>query len=107
MVPSGSVVENLPANAKDTGLIPGSRRSPGEGNDYPQYSCLENPMDGGAWHGYCPRDCKRVRHDLRIKQQTLVSPAVWAGLMRGRGNGSPPLIAPIRFQSQETPQLCF
>ena len=32
------------------GLIPGSRRSPGEGNGTPpQYSCLENPMDGGAW----------------------------------------------------------
>ena len=32
------------------GSIPGSGRSPGEGNDNPlQYSCLENPMDGGAW----------------------------------------------------------
>ena len=37
-------------HAGDTGLIPGSGRSPGEGNDYPlQYSCLENPMDRGAW----------------------------------------------------------
>ena len=36
--------------AGDSGLIPGSGRSPGEGNDYPlQYSCLENPMDEGAW----------------------------------------------------------
>ena len=34
----------------DQGSIPGSRRSPGEGNGYPlQYSCLENPMDRGAW----------------------------------------------------------
>ena len=34
----------------DLGLIPGSGRSPGEGNDYLcQYSCLENPMDRGAW----------------------------------------------------------
>ena len=34
----------------DLGLIPGLRRSPGEGNGYPlQYSCLENPMDRGAW----------------------------------------------------------
>ena len=34
----------------DPGSIPGSGRSPGEGNDNPlQYSCLENPMDGGAW----------------------------------------------------------
>ena len=34
----------------DLGSIPGSGRSPGEGNGNPlQYSCLENPMDGGAW----------------------------------------------------------
>ena len=48
--PGGSVIKNLPANAGDLGLIAGSGRYPGEGNDNPlQYSCLENPMDGGAW----------------------------------------------------------
>jgi len=37
-------------NAGDTGLIPGSGRSPGERHDNPlQYSCLENSMDRGAW----------------------------------------------------------
>ena len=37
-------------NAGDPGLIAGSGKSPGEGNDNPlQYSCLENTMDGGAW----------------------------------------------------------
>ena len=37
-------------NAGDLGLIPGSGRSPGEGNGNPlQYPCLENPMDEGAW----------------------------------------------------------
>ena len=37
-------------NAGDPGSIPGSGRSPGEGSGNPlQYSCLENPMDGGAW----------------------------------------------------------
>ena len=37
-------------NLEDPGLIPGVGRSPGEGNGNPlQYSCLENPMDGGAW----------------------------------------------------------
>ena len=37
-------------SAGDPGSIPGSGRSPGEGNGYPlQYSCLENPMNGGAW----------------------------------------------------------
>ena len=51
--PGGAVVKNPPANAGDArnmGLIPGSGRSHGEGNGNPlQYSCLENPMDGGAW----------------------------------------------------------
>ena len=46
------VVKNLPANAgdiRDVGSIPGSGRSPGEGNGNPfQYSCLENSTDGGA-----------------------------------------------------------
>ena len=47
------VVKNPPANAgdiRDMGSVPGSGRSPGEGNGSPlQYSCPENPMDGGAW----------------------------------------------------------
>ena len=44
------MVKNLPANAGNEGLIPGSGRSSGEGNGNPfQYSCLENPMDRGAW----------------------------------------------------------
>ena len=47
------VVKNMPANAgdvRDVGLIPGSGRSPGKGNDNPfQYSCLGNSTDGGAW----------------------------------------------------------
>ena len=37
-------------DARDPGLIPGPGRSPGGGNGNPlQYSCLKNPMDGGAW----------------------------------------------------------
>ena len=48
--PDNSVVKNPPASAGDTGSIPGSGRSPGEGNGNPfQYSCLGNPMDRGAW----------------------------------------------------------
>ena len=44
------MVENPPANAGDTGSIPGSGRSLGEGNGNPlQYSSLGNPMDRGAW----------------------------------------------------------
>ena len=49
------VVKDLPANAgdlRDIGLIPGLGRSPGGGHGNPlQYSCLENPMDRGAWQG--------------------------------------------------------
>ena len=47
--PGVSVVKNLPANAGDTGLIPGSARFPGEGNGNPlQYSSLRNSMDRGT-----------------------------------------------------------
>ena len=45
-----SVVKNPPANAGDVGLIPGLGRSLGKGNgNPPQYSCLGNPMNRGAW----------------------------------------------------------
>ena len=44
------MIKNLPANAGEMSLIPGSGRSPGEGNGNPfQYSCLGNSMDRGAW----------------------------------------------------------
>ena len=47
--PGGSVVKNLPANAGDRGSMPGSGRSPREGNGNPLwYSCLGNPTDRGA-----------------------------------------------------------
>ena len=48
--PGGSDGKASACNAGDPGLIPGSGRSPGEGNGNSfQYPCLENPMDGGAW----------------------------------------------------------
>ena len=56
------MVKNPPANAegiRELGSIPGSRRSPGEGNGYLfRYSCLENPMDRGAWWATVHRDAK-------------------------------------------------
>ena len=65
---SGSVVKNLPANAEvagDLDSIPGLERCPGGGNGNPlQYSCLENPMDRGAWWA--------TVHGV-IKSQTLLS----------------------------------
>ena len=48
--PGGLEVKASASNVGDPGSIPGSGRSPGEGNGNPlQYSCLENPMDGEAW----------------------------------------------------------
>ena len=48
--PGGSDGKVFVSNAGDQGSIPGSGRSPGEGNGNPlQYSCLENPMDRGTW----------------------------------------------------------
>ena len=70
-LPFGSVIKNLPANSREAPLIPGSGRSSGGGNGSPlQYSCLENPMDRGAWkatvHG-----SQRVGNDLVTKQTTI------------------------------------
>ena len=64
------MVKNPPANAGDMCSIPGSGRTPGEGNGNPlQCSCLENPTERRAWwatvHGVA-----RVGHDLATKQQT-------------------------------------
>ena len=59
LFPGGSEVKASAYNAGDVGSIPGSGRSPGEGNGNPlQYSCLENPMGGGAWRATVHRVAK-------------------------------------------------
>ena len=56
-------------NAEDQGSIPGSERSPGEGNGNPlQYSCLRNSMERGAWRATV-HGVTKVRYDLATKQQ--------------------------------------
>ena len=67
------MVKNMLAEVGDTGLIPGLRRSPGEGNANPlQDSCCKNPMDRGVWqaivHGVAkePDTTKRANN----KKQT-------------------------------------
>ena len=61
------VVKNPPANAgdaRDMGLISGLGRSPGRGHGNAlQYSCLENPMDRGAWWATVHGVTRRVRHN--------------------------------------------
>ena len=69
--PGGSAIKNPPANAGDVGLILGSGISPGEGNGNPlQYSCLEKPMDGGAWlamvHGVTKGQMRLSVHTLSV-----------------------------------------
>ena len=67
-----SVGKESACNSGDPGLIPGSERSPGEGNGNPlQYSCLENPMDRGAWRATV-HEVARVRHDLATKPPTTI-----------------------------------
>ena len=56
---NGSEVKVSASNAEDPGSIPGLGRSPGEGNgNVLHYSCLENPMDGGAWRATVHGDHK-------------------------------------------------
>ena len=63
------MAKNPPANAGDTGLIPGSGRSRGGGNGNPlQYSCLENSMDRGACRGYSPWGDKELDTNERLSR---------------------------------------
>ena len=59
LFPGGSVVKNMLSNARDAGSIPGSGRSPGEGNGNSlQYYCLKNSMDRGTWQAVVQRMAK-------------------------------------------------
>ena len=63
LFPSGSDGQQSACNVGDPGLIPGSGRSPGEGNGNPlQYSCLGNPIDRGPWQATV-HGVGGVRHD--------------------------------------------
>ena len=74
----GSVVKNPPANAGGMGSIPGSGRSPREGNGNPlQYSCwiIQRTEEPGRLQ---PTESQRARHDLVTKQQTILHTTVVA-----------------------------
>ena len=71
--PGGSVVKNLPANTGGMGSVPGSGRSPEEGNGDPlQYAWLGNPVDRRAWQGYRSRGRKRVGMQLSQQEGILL-----------------------------------
>ena len=69
------VVKNPPANARDSGSIPGLAKFPGEGIGYPlQYSCLENLMDRGTWWAtVSPWDCKESDTTEYLSRHTRCS----------------------------------
>ena len=94
----GSLVKNLPGNAGDVGLIPGSGRSPGGGNGNPfQYSWLENSMDGGPWQAIAHGVTKGLAW---LSRHTCLPPSfsstclshLFTGLCSGL---SSPFLAPI------------
>ena len=67
--PAGSDGKESACNAGDPSSVPGSGRSPGDGNSNPlQYSCLENPTDGGAW---CPWGRKESDTTERLHFTTI------------------------------------
>ena len=73
--PGGSDGKESACDAGDPSSIPGSGRSPGEGNGSPlQYSCLENPMDRGDWWATV-RGVARVGQDLATKPAPNMSRA--------------------------------
>ena len=114
-------VKNLPANAgdvRDTGLIPGSGRSPGGGHgNPPHYSCLENPMDRGAWWATVHRVIKSLTwlkwlsmhaHDLERSHQSGPPECVgklgtWTLL---RPNGKWYVLFPLKPPGERKGGLC-
>ena len=68
--PGGSAGKAAACNAGDPGSIPGMGRSSGEGNGNPlQYSCLENPMDRGAWQATVPGVSQSQTQLSELQQQ--------------------------------------
>ena len=83
MLPSESA-----CNARDPGLTPGSGRSSGEGHGNKfQYSCLENPMDRGAWRAH------RVRHDWATNTATMGSTCILGSVAKSCSTLCDPMTA--------------
>ena len=76
--PGNSDSEESTCKEADPGLIPGSERSPGDGNGNPlQYSCLKNPMDKGAWqatvHGGLKKDTAEHLTHTQVNMSARIS----------------------------------
>ena len=75
VLPGGSDGEAFAYNAGDLGLIPGSGKSPGEGNgNLLQYSCLENPHYQRNLEGYSPWGCKELDMTERLTLEKSTAP---------------------------------
>ena len=93
--PGSSGVKNLLANVGDVGLIPGSGRSPREGNDNPlQYSCLGSPMNRGDWQ-LQSMGSQRAGHDGATETTTGQTP--------GTANGG----VEFGLKREELIKICF
>ena len=106
------MVKNLPANAEDTGLIPGLGRSLEEGNGNPvQYSCLGSPMDRGARQDIvCCCCCKSLQSYPTVQPhrwQPTRLPRPWDSPGKNTGVGCHFLLQCMKVKSEsEAAQLC-
>ena len=119
--PGGSDGKMSDCNAGDLGSIPGSVRSPGEGNGNPlQYSCLENPIDGGTWwatvHGVAKSRTQLSNFTHFTQQASLVAQmvkyltAMWETRVQSLGRKYPleekwqptPVLLPGEFYGQRS-----
>ena len=76
--PGGSDGKESTCSAGDLGLIPGLERSPGKGHgDWLQYSCLENPMDSGAWHSSWYHTESDTTEQLSTAQHSIIYIRSW------------------------------
>ena len=87
--PGGSAIKNQPANAGDSGSVPGLRRSPGERNGNPlQYSFLENSMDRGAWWATVPGITESQNLQLNNNNVSRVNENTCSKIIHGRNQHS-------------------
>ena len=81
--PGGSVSKESTCSAGDPGSIPGLGRSPGEENGNPlQYSCLGNPMDGGAWWATVHGVTKELNTTEQLNKKSLLTRQLSANNLR-------------------------